>query len=389
MACYISSNNNRLYAGLESSFGTVAGVTAAQRFTAMSLAARQETETPRRKDKTGSRTFQGISGGLRRRTKFELRMYVYGRAYGGEAPRYGALVQAALGAEPVALGEMTISAINGTSVTFGEAHGLRPGSAVVAQGEMRFVAGVLDDFRVLMNAPFTEGQAGGALRGAAIVYAPAVDVPTVSVHDYWTPGSAVQRVLRGAAVDEMEIRVNGDFHEIRFAGEAADMVDSASFQSGEGGLTQFPTEPALEVLSEMPVPGHLGQVWVGGSERRVYTLSDARVMVKNHMEFRARDFGTLTPRCLVPGQREVTVDLELYGQDQPVFAELYQAARQRSPIPLMLQLGEQEGALCGVYLPSFVPAVPEFDGTESRMRWRLQGSQAVGSAEDEIYVAFG
>lgn len=389
MACYVSSNNNRLYAAVESSFGSVAAVTAADRFTAMSLAARQETETPRRKDKTGSRTFQGIQGGLRRRTRFDLRTYVYARADGGTPPRYAALLRAALGAAPVSVGAMTISSINGTTVAFGQAHGLVPGAAVVAGGEMRFVAGVVDAQSVVLNAPFSLGQAGGAVAGGSTMYGPAIDVPTVSVHDYWTPGSAVQRILRGTAVDEMEIRVNGDFHEIRFSGEAADVIDSASFQDGEGGLSQFPAEPALEVLSEMPVPGHLGQVWVGANERRVYTLSDARITVKNNFQFRTRDFGSLTARCLVPGERSVTVDLELYSQDQPVFAELYQAARQRSPIPLMLQLGEQEGALCGVYLPSFVPAVPEFDGTEPRVRWRLTGSQALGSAEDEIYVAFG
>ncbi|WP_321474484.1 phage tail tube protein [uncultured Paludibaculum sp.] len=389
MACYISSNNNRLYAALESSFGVVAGVTAAHRFTAMSLAARQQTETPRRKDKTGSRTFQGIQGGLRRRTSFDLRTYVYGRTAGSEVPRYGALMQAALGAAPAVSMGLNVAAINGTSVTFGQAHGLRAGSAVVVQGEMRFVRSVLDGQSVLVNAPFTDGQTAGAVAGGAVVYALAVDLPTVSVHDYWTPGTAVQRILRGAAVDEMEIRVNGDFHEIRFSGEAADVIDSASFQSGEGGLTQLPAEPALQGLSEMPVPGHLGQVWIGTGANRLFTLSDARVVVKNNMEFRTRDFGTLVPRCLVPGQREVTVDLEMYGQDKPVFEEIYQAARQRSPIPLMLQLGEQDGALCGVFLPSFVPAVPEFDSEESRMRWRLKGSQAMGSGEDEIYVAFG
>ncbi|MGC4052234.1 MAG: hypothetical protein QM757_23100 [Paludibaculum sp.] len=102
MACYISSNNNRLYAALENGFGVVAGVTAGDRFTAMSLAARQETETRGGRIRPGSRMFQGIQGGLRRRTSFQLRAYVYGRGAGQEAPRVGALLQAALGAAPVA-----------------------------------------------------------------------------------------------------------------------------------------------------------------------------------------------------------------------------------------------------------------------------------------------
>ncbi|MGC4052235.1 MAG: hypothetical protein QM757_23105 [Paludibaculum sp.] len=119
-------------------------------------------------------------------------------------------------------------------------------------------------------------------------------------------------------------------------------------------MTQFPAEPALQTLSEMRRRrGHLGQVWIGTSGNRLFTLSDARVVVKNHMEFRTRDFGTLGAAMPVLGNARWTVDLEMYGQDKPVFEEIYQAALQRSPIPLMLQLGEQAaGALCG-YLASF------------------------------------
>jgi len=227
------------------------------------------------------------------------------------------------------------------------------------------------------------------LTGGAITYGLDASVPGVSLYDCWSPAAAVQRVLRGAVVDETQIRVAGDFHELAFSGEAADVLDSASFESGQGGVTQFPDEPALEELIEDPVPGHLGQAWIGGSPSRVYTLSQARVSIRNHIELRGNDFGTLLPRCVVPGEREVGVDLELYSREGGMFDELYQAARSRSPVPLMLQLGEQEGQMCGVYIPNLVPVVPEFVDEESRLRWRLRGSIAVGTMEDEIYVAFG
>jgi len=274
-------------------------------------------------------------------------------------------------------------------VIFGTPHAFQPGDGVALAGEIRFVTAIPDATSVLVNAPWTQGQTAGELTGGTVTYGLATSLPGVSLYDYRSPEAAVQRLLRGAVVDETQFRVSGDFHELVFGGEAADVLDSASFESGQGGLTQYPTEPALEELFEDPVPGHLGQAWIGGSPSRVYTLSEARVTVKNHIELRGNDFGTLLPRCVVPGDREVLVDLELYSREGGVFDEMYQAARSRSPLPVMLQLGEQESQMCGVYIPNLSPVVPEFGDEESRQRWRLQGSIAVGTMEDEIYVAFG
>ena len=390
MACYISTKQNRFYAALESSYGTVAAVTAADRFTGVSLKIQHEQERPKRRDKTGSRSYRGIAGALRARTKYEMSTYLYGREVGNMPPRFGALLEAGLGGTPrVQASGLAVGAIDGTRVSFGQAHGLQPGDAVTLAGEIRFVMTIPDAQSVLVNAPWTQGQTAGEMTGGAVTYGLAASVPGVSLYDCWSPGAAVQRVLRGTVVDETQFRVSGDFHELAFSGEAADVLDSASFETGAGGLTQFPQEPALEDLFEEPVPGHLGQAWIGGAPSRVYTLSQARITVKNHIELRGNDFGTLLPRCVVPGEREVLVDLELYSQDGGVFDELYQAARSRSPVPVMLQLGEQESQLCGVYVPNLIPVVPEFVDEESRQRWRLQGSIAVGTMEDEIYVAFG
>jgi hypothetical protein len=187
----------------------------------------------------------------------------------------------------------------------------------------------------------------------------------------------------------MEIRVNGDYHEIGFEGLAADLLDSASFETGQGGLTQFPAEPAIGELNYAPVPGHLGQAWVGLGPSRFHTVTMAKITVENNVEARRREFGMLEPLCLVAGERVVGVEFELYSRDDASFNELYQAARQRSPVSCFMQLGEVEGELCGVYVKSFVPEVPEFVDDENRLRWRFRSSRAQGTAEDEIYVAFG
>ena len=54
MSSYISSNANRFYAALESSYGQVGTISAANRIPAVKLGITQQLETAQRRDKTGS-----------------------------------------------------------------------------------------------------------------------------------------------------------------------------------------------------------------------------------------------------------------------------------------------------------------------------------------------
>lgn len=388
MACYISTRNNRYYAALETALGQVAPVTPANRFSGLWLDVVQRWEEPRRRDKTGTRTFQGIAGRLRKRTTFELTTYLYARDAGTVPPRFGALMECALGGTARVTPEaVPVAQIQGTAATFATAHGLQPGDAIRFGGELRFVTATPDDVTAWLSAPVTEAAVTAA--GGAVNYRPAGNLPSASLYDYWSPESAIQRVLRGCVVDELEIELNGDFHELRFRGEAAGMIDSASFQAGEAGLASFPAEPPVEGLMEAPVPGHLGQAWIGAEPMALGTVASARIRVKNNIEMRWRDFGALWPRCVIPGDREVRIDLEIYSSDSEVCEAIHASANRREPMALMLQMGELPGAMCGIYVANFVPAPPEFLDGEERLRWRLRGSRAQGFRDDEIFVAFG
>jgi hypothetical protein len=389
MACYISSNDNRFYAAIEQQYGTVAAVTAADRFPGVSLRAAQSNDIPRRRDKTGTRTWQGMTGTPRRRTSFALETYLVSREEAGQAPGYGPMIQAALGGAQRTPAALQVASANSTTITTTASHGLSEGMAVTFGGEIRVVAATPDGQSMVLAAPFTTTPGTGSMLGATVSFGPAKQLPSVSLYDCWSPTGSVQRLLRGTAVDKMEIRVNSDFHEIGFAGIAADLLDSASFETGQGGLTQFPAEPMLGELNYSPVPGHLGQAWVGVGPSRFHTVTAAQITVENNLETRRNEFGMIDPLCLVVGERVVSVEFELYSRDDASFNELYQAARQRSPVSCFMQLGEVEGELCGVYVKSFVPEVPEFIDDENRLRWRFKASRAQGAAEDEIYVTFG
>jgi len=113
------------------------------------------------------------------------------------------------------------------------------------------------------------------------------------------------------------------------------------------------------------------------------------VEIQNDLDTRSKEFGTTLPLAIVPGQRSVSVSLELFGQDDAPTTALYQAARQQLPVSIMFQMGQTPGQMAGMYLKSVVPAVPQFDDSDKRLQWKFSDVKAQGTAEDEIVVAFG
>ena len=211
----------------------------------------------------------------------------------------------------------------------------------------------------------------------------------MSVFDYWGPGDAVQRIICGAAVDQFKVKINGDFQEFAFRGPAADIIDSASFAAGEGGLQSYPEEPAIDNAVYSVIPGHMGQAWIGVTPEQVFTLTEAELQLDNDAVLRDREFGSSLATGISPGLRKVSLGFSLYEMTDELSKSLYQAARQRSPISVMFQLGQLSGQLCGVYMKSVVPEVPEFDDSDRRLQWRFINCRAQGALDDELFVAFG
>jgi hypothetical protein len=389
MSSYISSNANRFYTALESTYGQVATIQSGNRIPALKLTVQQQLEVTNRKDKTGSRTFAGLPAGGRRRTNFEVQTFLTSWQKTKGAPGYGPLFQAALGGTPLqfAGGSVASSTPDGR-LGFAAPHGLTVGQAVGCGGEIRFASALVDPSTIQLNAPFTLTPGAGSPVDAAITYVAATELPSVSVFDYWSPTTAVQRLLSGAGVDQMEIQINGDYHEFHFNGLARDVVDSSSFSEGPAPLQSFPAEPALDAFDYTIVPGNLGQAWLGTSVSQFFTITNASVVLKNQLDTRSREFGSSLPRALSPGQRSVTAAFELFSLDDDATKGLYQAARQQSPIGVMFQLGVATGQVMGVYLKSVIPEVPEFDDGQNRLQWKFRPSRAQGTVDDEIAVAF-
>jgi len=190
-------------------------------------------------------------------------------------------------------------------------------------------------------------------------------------------------------MDKLQIKVNGDFQEFDFSGPSQDLLDSSSFTSGQGGLSGFPAEPAQTGFDYTIVPGHLGQVWMGATPAQFFTLTQAELTLENNIALRLHEFGSDFPRCITAGVRKITLNFNIFESADSQTAGLYQAARQRSPISVMIQLGEQQQQLFGAYMPAMTPEVPEYDDSETRLQWKFQNGRAQGSVDDEFYIAFG
>jgi hypothetical protein len=375
---------------LEQDYGIVPVISAANRIPAVKLAANQEFVRPERRDKTGSRTYPGHPNGLKRRADFQLKTYMTGWTPGAGPPGYGALFQGATGGSPLAFGGGLAGAgSSGKTLVFAGAHGLSEGQAVPFGGEIRFVAQVTSDVEVELNAPFTITPSAGAAVGATLTYPLGQELTSLSLFDYWSPETAVHRVVCGAAANRMRVAVNGDFHSFEFSGPAMDVLDSASFATGEGGQAQFPAEPEAATLTHSIIPGHLGQVWFGESPDRFYTVTRLDLELVNDAELRDQEYGSLMARGISPGRRVVSADVEIFERDDEATRGLYRAARERHPVSLMVQLGEQAGQLFGIWAAALIPTVPEFDDSDTRLRWSFEGCRAQGSADDELWIAFG
>ncbi len=387
MGSYISSFSNRLYLALEPQYGQAASVTAANRISSVQFAAHQAPIPVRRRDKTGSRTFLGLPSGLRTETAFQLKTYLTSWS-GTGTPGYSPLFQCALGAAPQLSSGLTVTAANGTQIQTSAAHGFAAGSGVSFAGEIRFVTSVVDPLTFQTNVSFTTPPAAGAQLASCVTYKLSDGLPSLSIYDYWDPADAIDRVLVGAAVNQFQFALNGDFHEFTFAGPASDLIDSKTISSGTAGLASFPPEPPLGGFDYSIVPGHLGQIWLGSVPTQFFSCTGAMVSVTNHLQLRAEEYGASKPLAVVPGPRQVEMGFSVLAYDDSATEGLYAAAKLRDPVSAMLQLGQQQGRLMAVYMPNVTPEIPVFDDSQVRLQWHFQKCLANGVANDEFYLAF-
>ena len=387
MASYISSNNNRFYAKSETVFGQIPDIDGSNRFPAVELSAHQQLVRSQRRDKTGTRTFLGSSPLSRRATAFSVSTYL--TSWNGvNAPGYEPLLQSACGGLVALSSRLIIAAVpDSLHLVTTSPHGLVPGNAISQGAEIRFAVAIIDQVTLVLNAPFSGSLAVGSNLTPCLTFSLGETLPSFSLFDYWDPTDALQRIITGATVDALSISTNGAFQELTFSGLAADLVDSKSFVSGDQGLETFPIEPNLGGFDYSIVAGHLGEAWLGVSPTKFLTLTAASIELKNGLIARNMEFGSAYPLSFAAAERSVSLNFSLFADDSAMLTDIYVAAKQHTPLPVMFQLGQQRGQMMGIYMPALVPEMPIYNDHQPRLIWDFKGSLAQGKKNDELYIA--
>jgi hypothetical protein len=112
------------------------------------------------------------------------------------------------------------------------------------------------------------------------------------------------------------------------------------------------------------------------------------VEINNNIDVRNQEFGFSYPQAIAPGPRQVASNFTIFAQDDTQTKALYAAAKQRGLLSAMLQLGQQQGELMGIYMPLVTPEIPNFDDSETRLQWQFRNNLAQGTTDDEIFIAF-
>jgi hypothetical protein len=262
------------------------------------------------------------------------------------------------------------------------------GSAISYAGAIRFITRVPDTSTLTINAPLMQMPTANSSLAPTLTYRLSASLPSVTLYDCWDSIAPISRTITGAAVDSLEISVSGDYHDFAFAGPAADILDAASFQPGNAGLNSYPAEPAVGAFNYQGVPGHLGQFWLGEPVGQFFTLTEASIQIKNNVETRPCEFGSSFPTSIVAGERQVKSKFSLLAQDDAETSALYVAAKQRNCTSILLQLGQQQGQLMGIYMPNVTPEMPDYVDSDLRLVWTFSNNLAQGVADDEVYIAF-
>jgi hypothetical protein len=54
----------------------------------------------------------------------------------------------------------------------------------------------------------------------------------------------------------------------------------------------------------------------------------------------------------------------------------------------MVQLGQQQGQIMGIFMQKVVPEIPVYDDSQPRLQWQFNNNLAQGISNDEIFIAF-
>lgn len=386
---YISTFSNVFYLRADTNAGEPLQLAEARRAPIESLQVAVKRKQLFRNDKTGYRSRAAVLGPQREDVNLSLTANVTGWADRNEEPSLGPLFASAVSAEGQSGTNLTVDSVAGSNVTVLGTPDVWVGMALSFSDEIRFVRSVIDPNTFELNGSFSAPLQQGSILFGCKTYAPGGTAETFELFEYWSPSAAVQRAVSAACANRTTFEINSDFVTMSIEGFAKTVTDSVTNSMAP---LEFPTLASANPQNESilsPIAGHLGQAVFGASGKRICTIVQGKVSIDNGIQTRSDEFGCFGTKSFTLGRRTVELDLNLYQRNDEISQELFATAVRNEPVSIMLQLGSGQGNMMGIYLPSVLMPVPSFVDSESRVLWKFNGAQSVGSQDDEVFLALG
>jgi hypothetical protein len=351
---YALSRLERLYAQIQSAYGTIPNTTGtatvgnANAFRSIKASMDNDIATIERQDKTGSRTrTAGVAG--RRFGKWSLEASLAPNGTAGVKPDFDPILQGIFGQA-------------GTVTTATAGNGFPTGTTVVDAS-------------------------------ACVKYALSDNIIPFALWSFRQPSTLDQRVAHSCVVNQSTFNLGQDGAATYTAdGEAAWVLSSNQFSAADsvmkGGLTAFPTEPSAPVTNGGIIAGFTGVAMTGSDT--LATLRNASVTIAPGNMAIKDQFGSYLPTGTEGDVRKVTTKLSIYEDDSTAFSNLIAAANSQTPINVLYQIGTVPGSIVVIQVKGVQLISPSRE-EQRRFIANFPDSPASGSgsaAKDEVTFWF-
>jgi hypothetical protein len=393
------TKNERLYAALETTYGTAATLAAADCVRHISCKFSPIVAKLVREDKTGARSKTAGDVGRKSATWESSHSLVTSGVAGTLADLDPFFVCLMGTAGVVKTGTSTITAATNVSpiVITAASHGLATGDMVnitgvlgntAANGAWFVTVTDANTFSLIGSTGNGAWTSGGTINKAAVKYALSDVIRSMTIGHFITPASLEQQLAIGSVVKTGKFTLGQDVAKVDWTGESKWITSSLYFSDSnadaemKAGLSAFPTEPASPVTSGGLIPGYKGKAILGGSLFTKVTSTTINFTTGNEIphDYFGTDYGQ-DPEGDV---RSITVDASITAEDTAAQALLYKYALEGTPIDVAMQLGIVPGSIVGIYCKGVQLPVPELDSTGKRFIRNFSGAEAHGSSASSL-----
>jgi hypothetical protein len=251
-------------------------------------------------------------------------------------------------------------------------------------------AGVAPDCDPLLQGVF--GQAPTVVSSTSVTYNLADTIPSLSMWSFRQPSTIEQRCTFGAVVQEMVLEAGPDVAMLKFSGDALWTLGANQFSVADtiqkGGLTSFPTEPSSPVTNGPMLVGFVGSIVIDSDT--IVTLRTATMNMKTANVVIRDTFGTYYPTSAEGDERDFTLDCSIYEDDSAAYATMIAISEAKTPVTVVLTLGNVAGATVTTTLKNVQFAAPS---QEEQRRYITNWSGSVAHAtsvavKDEAVMAW-